>query len=44
MVGRTVEITLVPQKNNASYMEIFEITPRAIPHEDFNEEIKKLDI
>jgi len=44
MVGRTVEITLVPQKNNASYMEIFEINPRAIPHEDFNEEIKKLDI
>lgn len=38
MIGRIVEITLVPQKNNASYMEIFEV------NEVNNEEIKKLDI
>lgn len=44
MVGRTVEITLVPQKNNASYMEIFEVNQVIKPKEDFNEEIKKLDI
>ena len=44
MIGRTVEITLVPQKNNASYMEILEVNQVIKPHEDFNEEIKKLDI
>ena len=44
MVGHIVEITLAPQRNNPIYMEVVEVNQVIKPHEDFNEEIKKLDI